>query len=138
MFSPAIPARLLGDPAWADSGLDVELPSPVLLGTAVAVLESADPARQLPPLSPPVTILGRLSKPGERDEFTITAPPGSQHEIRVEAWGLGSALDGQLRVFGKDGRALGETDDGKGRAGVAAGPVVAEPKARSRPTRRST
>ena len=59
--------------------------------------------------SPPVTILGRLSKAGERDEFTITAPPGSKHEVRVEAWGLGSALDGQLRVFDKDGRLLGES-----------------------------
>ena len=37
MFSPTIPARLLGDPAWADSELDVELPTPVLLGTAAAV-----------------------------------------------------------------------------------------------------
>ena len=37
-----------------------------LLGTAVAVYEPADPAQKLPPLSPPVTILGRLSKPGEK------------------------------------------------------------------------
>ena len=82
-----------------------------------------------------MTILGRLSKAGERDEFTIKAPPGSKHEVRVEAWGLGSALDGQLRVFDKDGRLLGETDDGKGRprrragggGGRAAGPVSTDP-----------
>jgi hypothetical protein len=121
MFYPTIPARLLGDPAWADSALDVELPSPVLLSTAVAVFEPADPAQKLPPLSPPVTILGRLSRVGERDEFTITAPPESKHEIRVEAWGLGSALDGQLRVFDKEGRALGESDDGRLPAGRRAG-----------------
>ena len=126
---------MLGDPAWADSDLDVELPTPVLLGTAVAVYEPADPAQKLPPLSPPVTILGRLSKAGERDEFTITAPPGSKHEVRVEAWGLGSALDGQLRVFDKDGRLLGETDDGRavarrrpgGGGGRGQGPVSTDP-----------
>jgi hypothetical protein len=135
MFYPTIPARWLGDPAWADSALDVELPSPVLLDTAVAVSEPADPAQKLPPLAPPVTILGRLSRVGERDEFTITAPPGSKHEIRVEAWGLGSALDGLLRVFDKEGRALGETDDGRaapgrrtgGGAGRAQGPVSTDP-----------
>jgi hypothetical protein len=135
MFYPTIPARLLGDPAWADSALDVELPSPVLLGTAVAVYEPADPAQALPPLSPPVTILGRLSRAGERDGFTITAPPGSKHEIRVEAWGLGSALDGQLRVFDKEGRPLGESDDGRtaagrrtgGGGGRVQGPVSTDP-----------
>ena len=37
MFYPTIPARLLGDPAWANSGLDVELPAPVLLGDAADV-----------------------------------------------------------------------------------------------------
>jgi hypothetical protein len=114
VFCPTIPARLLGDPAWADSELDVELPGPILLGGAVAVTELADPVQKLPPLSPPVTILGRISKPGERDEFTITAAPGSKHEVRVEAWGLGSALDGQLRVYARDGRSLGESDDGRG------------------------
>ena len=135
MFYPIIPARLLGDPAWAASDLDVELPTPVLLGAALAVQEPADPTQKLPPLAPPVTILGRLSMAGERDEFTITAPPGSKHEIRVEAWGLGSALDGQLRVFSKDGRLLGETDDGKGAprrrsgggGGRVTGPVSTDP-----------
>src|SRR5205807_580139 len=63
MFSPTIPARLLGDPAWADSELVVELPAPVLLGSAVAVQEPADAAEKLPPMASPVTILGRLSQP---------------------------------------------------------------------------
>ena len=138
MFYPTIPARLLGDPAWAGSALDVELPAPVLLGAVVAVYEPADPAQKLPPLASPVTILGRLAKGGERDEFTITAPPGSKHEVRVEAWGLGSALDGQLRVFDKDGRSLGESDDGRAAAGRRTGGGGGRPKARSRPTRRST
>ena len=83
------------------------------LGDAVAVYEPAESAPRLPAVTPPVTIMGRLSKQGERDEFTITAPSGSKYEVRVEAWGLGSALDGQLRVFGKDGRLLGESDDGR-------------------------
>ena len=135
VFYPTIPARLLGDPAWANSELDVELPAPVLLREAASVLEPSDPVQKLPALLPPVTILGRLSKTGERDEYTIAAPPGSKQEIRVEAWGLGSALDGVLRVIGKDGRSLGETDDGKsagGRRGGgggrrARGPFSADP-----------
>ena len=137
-FYPKIPARLLGDPAWSNSELDVELPAPVLLGDAADVIEPADPAQKLPPLMPPVTILGRLSKTGERDEYTIAAPPGSKHEIRVEAWGLGSALDGVLRVIGTDGRLLGETDDGKSAADVAAGAAGVVPGARSQRTRPST
>jgi hypothetical protein len=116
-----IPARLLGDPAWAECELDVELPLPVLLSDTAEVLEPADPAQKLPPLVPPVTIVGQLSKAGERDVFTIAAPPGSKHEVRVEAWGLGSALDGHLRVFDKDGRSLGEADDGKGTTGRRGG-----------------
>ena len=85
-----------------------------------------------------MTILGRLSKPGERDEFTIKAPPGSKHEVRVEAWGLGSALDGQLRVLGKDGRLLGEIRRRQGASppsrGGGGGPRA---RARCRRTRHS-
>jgi hypothetical protein len=134
MCYPSIPARLLGDPAWADSELDVELPAPVPLFTGIAVLEPTEPAQKLSPLTPPLALLGRLSKPGERDEFTIKAPPGSKYEVRMEAWGLGSALDGQLRILDKGGRLLGESDDGKGRpsrrAGGGArarGPVTTDP-----------
>jgi hypothetical protein len=133
MFYPSIPARLLGDPAWADSDLDVELPAPVPLANGIAVLEPTEPAQGLAPLSPPLAILGRLSKPGERDEFTIKAPPGSKYEVRMEAWGLGSALDGQLRILDKGGRVLGESDDGKGRprrragGARARGPVTTDP-----------
>ena len=39
----------------------------------------------------------------------------------MEAWGLGSALDGQLRILDKGGRLLGESDDGKGRPRRRAG-----------------
>ncbi len=135
MYQPRIPARLLGDPIWADSELDVELPTPILLGTPLAIFEPADHALKVPPLTSPATILGRLSKAGESDEFTIKAPPGSKHEVRVEAWGLGSALDGQLRIFGKGGQLLGENDDGRaagrrrpgGGGGRNQGPVSTDP-----------
>jgi hypothetical protein len=90
MFCPSIP-RLLGDPVWADSDLDVELLVPVPLTGGIAVLEPTETAQELSPPSPPLALLGRLSKPGERDEFTIKAPAGSKYEVRLEAWGLGSA-----------------------------------------------
>jgi hypothetical protein len=135
VFYPKIPARLLGDPAWADSDLDVEIPTPILLDSGLTVNEPADGMQKLPPLSPPVTVMGRLTKNGERDEFVITAPAGSKYEVRVEAFGLGSALDGQLRVLSEDGRLLGETDDGKGAparrggggGGRARGPGTTDP-----------
>ncbi|MHC5539832.1 PPC domain-containing protein, partial [Singulisphaera rosea] len=46
-FHPAIPARSIGDPAWAGSDLDVEFPAPIPLGSPFAVLESADPGQRL-------------------------------------------------------------------------------------------
>ena len=50
MFYPSIPARLLGDPAWADSDLDVELPTPVLLGTADRRPGAGRSCAEAPPL----------------------------------------------------------------------------------------
>ena len=117
MFYPRIPARRLDDPAWADSELDVELPLPVPLVSALVVVEPNDPAQGLPPLSPPLTFVGRLSEPGERDELTIRGRSGSPFEARVEAFRLGSALDGQLQALARDGKSLGEADDGKPRRG---------------------
>jgi hypothetical protein len=52
MFWPPIPARLLGDPTWADSDLDVELPVPILLGDPVAVQQRRLPRRLRRPLRP--------------------------------------------------------------------------------------
>ena len=139
MFNPVIPARLLGDPAWADSPWDVELPGPVSLGSAIAVLEPADPGTKLPPLVSPVTILGRLSKPGERDEFTIMAPPGSKHEIRVESWGLGSAARRPVaRVRQARKSCSAKPTTANPRAGGAVAEAEGERKDQPRPIPRST
>ncbi len=46
----------------------------------------------------PVTINGRISKPEESDLYRVAVKPGQTLRVRVDAFGLGSPLDGVLLV----------------------------------------
>jgi hypothetical protein len=64
----------------------------------------------------PVTINGRISKPGEEDLFRIAVKPGQHVRVMVEAFQLGSHLDGHLMVYDPKGKKLlAKNDDQTGR-----------------------
>lgn len=62
-------------------------------------------------VQPPLTVNGRLEKPGDVDRLQFPVQPGQAFRIAVEAESLGSRLDGMLRVIDQTGRLLGQADD---------------------------
>ena len=61
----------------------------------------------------PATINGRLDKSGDVDSFAVTLKRGETLVARVEAFMLGSAFDGMLRLIGTDGTPLAFNHDGR-------------------------
>jgi hypothetical protein len=60
---------------------------------------------------PPVTLNGRLERPGDSDHIQFAVKPGQRFRITVEAEALGSYLDGVLRVTDQAGKQLALVDD---------------------------
>ncbi|MBI1915841.1 MAG: pre-peptidase C-terminal domain-containing protein [Planctomycetes bacterium] len=54
----------------------------------------------------PVTVNGRVGKPGEEDLYRIAVKPGEHVRVQVEAYFLGSRLDGYLMVYDPAGKKL--------------------------------
>jgi hypothetical protein len=105
--SPMLPARLLG----AGSELDIEIPSPLAVGSFPEVREPSDPEAKPIRVAPPVTINGRLELEGDEDSYLVAVQPGKKYRARVEAATLGSAIDGVLRVLKPDGSQIAQGDD---------------------------
>ena len=62
--------------------------------------------------SPPVTINGRLSKPGGADRYQIQVTPGEWLTFRIQARDLGtSKLMAVIAVFDSKGTKLGQAGD---------------------------
>jgi hypothetical protein len=59
----------------------------------------------------PVTVNGRLERPGATDRFQLAVQPGQRFRIAVQAEALGSNLDGVLRVTDQTGKQLALVDD---------------------------
>ncbi|MBI3822722.1 MAG: PPC domain-containing protein [Planctomycetes bacterium] len=57
----------------------------------------------------PVTVTGRLDKPGDADEYQVTAKKGAKLSFRVNARTLGSPLDPVLRLSDGAGKTLLQT-----------------------------
>ena len=67
------------------------------------------------PLSlPPVGISGRILKPGEKDQFTVSVQPGSKLRCELFADRLDMTLDAVLVVRRPDGQELARADDQPG------------------------
>jgi hypothetical protein len=60
---------------------------------------------------PPVTINGRLTRPGDLDRFQFPVQSGQRFRFTVRADALGSRLDGVLRVADQAGNQLALVDD---------------------------
>lgn len=64
----------------------------------------------------PVTVNGRIARAGEEDLYRIAVKPGAHVRVQVEAYHLGSRLDGYLMVYDPKGKKLlAKNDDQIGR-----------------------
>ena len=78
-------------------------PAPVIrISRGTEVLETAAApidARFSATRRPPLTINGRITRPGERDVFTLDVTPGQKLQLALNARTIHSPLDGQLTVL---------------------------------------
>jgi hypothetical protein len=76
-----------------------------------AEVEPNDSERQAGPVKVPVTINGRIGRPGDVDFFTFAAAATQELVIEVRARRLGSPLDSLITLFDAQGRTLAQNDD---------------------------
>ncbi len=100
-----VTARVPDDP-WSDhwqlpmSRLPASLPPLLAAGDLPEIIESGDNAGEAGALIEwPVTINGRVLEPDSGDRFRIRVTPGQQIRATVEAFPLGSRLDGYLLAY---------------------------------------
>ncbi len=62
-------------------------------------------------VAPPLTINGRLDKPGAADRYQFSVQAGQRFRFTVQAETLGSNLDGVLRITDQAGKQLALVDD---------------------------
>lgn len=91
------------DPQLANTAEVPVLPHPVVV----------EPSAEEPPTNYqlPAGISGRLSEPGEIDEYTFSATKGQKLLLKVQSREIGHPLDPVLVLRGSDGKVLAEADD---------------------------
>jgi hypothetical protein len=111
---------LNGDVRWQTQRLIVATPQGTLFGPAlfaagdypeVTEKEPNDKPDQAGDVTLPVTINGRIAKPGDRDMFRFQAKSGARLAVRVRARELGSPLDPVISIRDLKGRVLASADD---------------------------
>lgn len=111
---------LAGDSAWSSTRLELPLGDDVLTAPALftagdlaELLESEpnDEPAQAATVNWPLTINGRIDRPGDRDVFRFHAAAGSKLALRVAAQQLGSPLDAVITVSDAGGKDLLTIDD---------------------------
>jgi hypothetical protein len=122
---PADTKTRLG-PTEFDAGAQVAAPLPTapgMTGDRPLVAVSSFPelietpaeggALQLLP-QPPSAVSGRLSQPGEEDQYAVEVTPGAKIRVSVVARQAGSPLDGVLSLRNEQGGQLAANDDRPG------------------------
>ena len=85
---------------------------PVLVSDHAELLEQQRDDGALQELTAaPVAVNGRLTAPGEEDQFVLPVTPGSKLRFDVRARRAGSPLDGVLTLRSVDGKQLASNDD---------------------------
>lgn len=116
----SVETRVPADP-WIDhwrqplADFPGSLSWPLAIGDHPEVTEDADRtgAQQV---AWPVTINGRIARPGEEDLYRIAVKPGQHVRLQADAYHLGSRLDGYLLVYDPKGKKLlAKNDDHIGR-----------------------
>ena len=108
---PRITSAMLGTPGAGSPALDVESLGPLIVSPYLEVREPTDPSARPDRTFAPVVLNGRIDPPGDDDRFIVATKPGERLRIKVEAYELGSALDGVLSVLGNGGSVIGNADD---------------------------
>jgi hypothetical protein len=108
---PRITSAMLGTAGAGSPVLDVESLAPLVVSPYLEVREPADPSAPPVRTFAPVVFNGRIDPPGDDDRFIVATTPGQRLRIRVQAYELGSALDGVLRVLGNGGSVIANADD---------------------------
>ncbi len=68
--------------------------------------ECVERAEGVQRLTPPVTVSGRIAKSGERHLYEFDGKKGQRLDVRLDSASEGLALDGVIRLLGRDGKAL--------------------------------
>lgn len=111
LFFPRITSAMLGTAVAGSPVWDVESLAPLLVSPYLEVREPADPSAPPVRTFAPVVLNGRIDPPGDDDRFVVATTPGQRLRIKVQAYELGSALDGVLRVLGNGGSVIANADD---------------------------
>ncbi len=110
-----MPARInnamLGTLAAGSPVLDVESLAPLVVSSYSELREPTRDAAVPVRAVAPVVLNGRIDPAGESDRYVLKTTPGERLRIKVEAYELGSALDGVLQVLGNKGAVLANADD---------------------------
>jgi hypothetical protein len=111
LFVPRITSATLGTRGTDSRVLDVESLAPLVVSPYLEIREPTDPSAPPVRTFAPVVLNGRIDPPGDDDRFIVATKPGERLRITVQAYELGSALDGVLRVLGNGGSVIGNADD---------------------------
>jgi hypothetical protein len=111
LFFPRINSAMLGTAGTGSPVLDVESLAPLVVSPYLELREPTDPSAPPVRTFAPVVLNGRIDPPGDDDRFIVATKPGERLQIKVQAYELGSALDGVLRVLGNGGSVIGNADD---------------------------
>jgi hypothetical protein len=84
---------------------------PLAIGDLPEIMEDENTTAEPSLLAWPVTVNGRISKAGEEDLYRIAVKPGEHIRGVVEAYRLGSTLDGYLMVYDPVGKKLLASND---------------------------
>jgi hypothetical protein len=107
-------------PVWQVTRLQVPVADDVLTAPAwfaagdlpeVLEAEPNDEPPQVPTLTLPVTVNGRVDRPGDRDRYRFHAAAGSKLTVRVAAQQLGSPVDAVVTISDAAGKELLSLDD---------------------------
>ena len=101
----------LHDSSNPDAITSIRLPGPIDVGEFPEIREPADPDAPPVRVALPVTLNGRIDPAGDVDRFVIVAKSGTRLRATVHASDLGSALDGVLTLYDREGRQVAQGDD---------------------------
>jgi hypothetical protein len=110
-----MPARIsnamLGNCTSGTAVLDVESLTPLVVSSYPELREPTSDAAIPVRTVAPIVLNGRIDPAGDSDRYLLETTPGMRLRIKVEAYELGSALDGVLQVLGNNGSVLANADD---------------------------